>query len=197
MAEVLVNQGRLEEATPLLEDAHRVFLASDWIDGASFVEVQLARILAADEDLSGALQLFERARLQYLELGETRSIAELVVYLAESYLEAGQPDNAIAALDEVATALGDESVVHSAGILRVRGTALADLGDITGAAEAINEGLEAAEQQGLPYEIALLLLAKARLETTTADEAEDMSRRGHEMLNKLGVRLHPELVSSA
>jgi len=196
MGEVLVNQGRIEEAKPLLLDAHRVFLASDWVDGASFVEVQLARILAADGHLEEAVDLYEKARRQFLELGETGSIAELVVYLATCHLDAGRAEEAIAALDEAETVVGKDSAVHSAGILRVRGLALAELGQLDEAGAAIKDGLEVAEEQGLPYEIALLLLARDRLERPAGDEPGTTSARGLQILVELGVEIHPELISN-
>jgi len=197
MAEVLVNQGRTEEAKPLLEDAHRVFLASEWLDGASFVEVQLARVLAGEGDIHGAIQLFEKARNQYLELGEIRSIAELVVYLAECYLDAGEAGDALRVLDQAEGVIGSEAAVHSAGILRVRGMALSDLGDPSGAAQAVEAGLVVAEEQGLTYDIALLLLIKARLDQPADEKADATLIRALQMLDELGVKTHPELIASS
>ena len=194
MGEVLVNQGRIEEAKPLLEDAHRVFLASDWVDGASFVEVQLARVLAAGGHLEEAVELYEKARRQFLELGETGSIAELVIYLATCHLDADKPEEAIAALDEAEAVVGKDSTVHSAGMFRVRGLALAKMGRLEEAKATIEKGLSLAEEQGLPYEVAQLLIARDRL--AYADEAgtgPDLDR-GLQILNELGVDIHPELV---
>ena len=57
--------------------------------------------------------------------------------------------------------------------------------------------LEVAEDQGLPYEIALLLLAKDRLEHGAIGEPGTPSVRGLKILDELGVQIHPELVSSA
>jgi tetratricopeptide (TPR) repeat protein len=196
MAEVLVNQGRIEEAKPLLEGAHRVLLATDFIDGASLAEVQLARILAAGGHIEEAVELYDKARRQYFELGETKSIAELVVYLAQSYLEAGRPQDAIAELDEAESVLGEDTAVYSAGILRVRGLALTELGHSEEARAAVASGLEIAEDQGLPYEMALLLLAKDRLEQGAFGEPGTPSARGLEILDELGVEVHPELGSS-
>jgi tetratricopeptide (TPR) repeat protein len=196
MAEVLVNQGRLEEARPLLEDAHRVMLASGMVDGASFVEVQLARILAAGGHFEDAVELYEKARRQLLELGETTYVADLVLYLATCYLEAGRPEEAIAAIDGAETVVGKDWAVHSAGMLRVRGVALAELGELEAASDAIAMGLEVAEQQGLPYETGLLLLAKDRLEHPRGAELGQSAARGLEILKELGVEIHPELVSS-
>jgi len=195
LAEVLVNQGRISEAKPLLDDALRVLVASNWLDGASFVEVQLARILAVQGDFDEALQLFAKARSQFLELGETRSIAELVVYMAECYLEAGRPEEALAAMADAERVIGKESAVHSAGMLRVRGLALLDSGDFAGARRTVEAGLEVAEGQGLAYEIALLLLANARLDEAEGGDASDIATMGRQMLDELGVEFHPELIT--
>jgi hypothetical protein len=86
--------------------------------------------------------------------------------------------------------------VHSAGMLRVRGVALAELGELEAASNAIAMGLEVAEQQGLLYETGLLLLAKARLEHPRGGELGQSAARGLEILRELGVEIHPELVSS-
>jgi tetratricopeptide (TPR) repeat protein len=122
MAEVLVNQGRIDEARPLLEEARRIFVASNWLDGASFVEVQLARVLASEGRTEEAVELFHKARKQFEDLGETASVAELVVYLATCYLDAGRPQDALAAVEEVETLTGE---VDNPGVMRVKGLALA------------------------------------------------------------------------
>ena len=45
VGEVLVCQHRLDEAEPVLRDAARVLRASHFVDGATFAEIQLARVL--------------------------------------------------------------------------------------------------------------------------------------------------------
>ena len=196
MGEVMVNQGRIQEAKPLLDNARRVSLASDWLDGASFVEMQLARILAAEGHDEEAVQLYEKARRQFMELGETTSIAELVVYLATCHLEAGRAEQAIAALDEAESVVGKDSAVHSAGIMRVRGLALAEVGRLEEGLAAIDAGLEVAEQQGIRYELGLLLMAKSRLARAAGEPSESLATRGLEILEELGVDHHPELLST-
>jgi class 3 adenylate cyclase/tetratricopeptide (TPR) repeat protein len=197
LAEILVNQGRTEEAKPMLEGALRVMLASDWLDGASFVQVQLARVMSKEGDLEAALGLFNKAQNQLLDLGETRSIAELVVYQAECLLDFGRPEEALAALNEAEAVVGEESAVHSAGMLRARGLALMELGDLIGARGAIESGLSVAESQGLAYEIALLLIAQARLVEAEGGAAGETLSKGLRMLDELGVITHPELADIA
>lgn len=196
MAEVLINQGRSAEARSLLEEALRVFLASGWVDGVSFVEVQLARVFAEEGAIDEALRLFRKAWDQFLELGETRSIAELVVYMAECYLGAGRAIEALGVLDEAEALVGKEAAVHSAGILRVRAEGLIDIEDMAGARRAAEAGLEVAEDQGLPYEISLLLLAMARIEAMSGGDGSAQAERARQMLDELGVKSHPELINS-
>ena len=65
------------------------------------------------------------------------------------------------------------------------------LGDIT-------TGIfQVAENQGLSYEIALLLLAKARVESTTGGDSNELTARASQMLEELGVKAHPELLAIA
>jgi len=195
MAEILVNQGRLGEAQPLLEDAHRVLVASNWMDGASFVEVQLARILALRGRIEEAVELFDKARRQYEELGETDSIAELVVYQAACYVGADLPREALAAL-EIADTLDGEAVVHGPGMLRVKALALAELGQMDDARVLISKGLAMAEDQGLPYEIALLLVAQDRLNNGVERQESPELVRAKEILDGLGVEVHPETIAT-
>jgi hypothetical protein len=93
--------------------------------------------------------------------------------------------------------VGEESAVHSAGMLRARSLALMELGDLIGAREAVESGLSVAELQGLAYEIALLLIAQARLIEAEGGGAGETLSRGLQMLDELGVQTHPELANIA
>lgn len=193
MGEIMVNQGRLDEAEPLLNDADRVLRASGFIDGASFAEVQLGRVYAERGDIDQACEILEQARQSFIELGETASAVDAAVHLADARLRAGNPKGALALIDESEEMAGGEAAVHSPSLLRIRADALKELGDLEEAESVVAGALDDAEDQGLPYEIALLLTTKnaiVDLRGLVPDEAD--RERAEGILSGLGVVENPE-----
>ena len=158
----------------------------------SFAEVQLGRVLMELGDLSAARQMLEKARRQFTELGEAGYVLDTAIQLASCALRDRDPTEALRVLDEAESIAGDETRVFAAPIARMRARALADLGLLDAAAEMALAGLEEAAAQGIPYEEAMLLLAKAEIEKRTGATPDDAEmRRAHEILSGLGVQTSP------
>lgn len=164
VGEVLVNQGRLDEAEPVLRDAARVLRAAGFPDGASFADMQLGRLLAARGETEAAEQMLEGARREFARLGIAGSALEAAVHLAETMTRRGDAAGALALLSSAVRAAGDDAAVLTAAVARVTGAALSALGRVAEADARVAEGLAAARHHNLPYEEALLLRAKVDID---------------------------------
>lgn len=164
IGELLVNQDRLDEAEPLLRDAVRVLRASEFPDGATFAEVQLARLLMARHgDLEEPVNLLTSARDELIALHQYGSALEAAVHLADCVNRAGEPAGALDLLDHATTLAAGEADVFAGPAARVRALALAQLGRHDEAMSELTAGLGIARQQGLAYELTQLDAVRADL----------------------------------
>jgi tetratricopeptide (TPR) repeat protein len=161
--ELLVSQGRLDEAEPILRSAARVLRASAFVDGATFAEQQLGRLLAKRGATGRAVALLGAVHAELAGLGQHTSALEAAVHLADGLVDGGEPARALELIDDAESQVSEESGWLAAPCAHVRGRALAALGDIDGAAAQIAVGIEHARSQELPYELALLLETSAEL----------------------------------
>jgi tetratricopeptide (TPR) repeat protein len=185
IGEVLVNQGRLEEAEPILRGSIRVLRASGFPDGAAFGETQLGRTLTGLGRFDEAEDVLRDAWEEAKQLGIPSMSADAAVYLAESQLRSKRPDLAMRTLDVVAEGAGGDFIWQSATLARVRAEVLADLGRVPEAIEELDLGLVAARDHGLAYEEALLMLL---LDELTDDPDPENRARATALLDGLGVR---------
>jgi class 3 adenylate cyclase/tetratricopeptide (TPR) repeat protein len=182
IGEVLVNQGRLEEATNRLRDAARVLRASGFVDGATFAEVHLGRARSGLGDYVTADTLLTRARDDLIALGQLSSALEASIHLADCLIARGAAGDALTSIDEAARLGLSGAPVYGPPTDRVRAMALAALGRHQEALDIARRGLDAARRQRLNFDVAQLLLVIADLagEQDALDEAD-------RMLDALGV----------
>lgn len=178
IGELLVNQGRCDEAEAVLAEAGRVLRASGFVDGAAVADIHLARALTHRGALDDAERLLEGAHRELAALGKGPSALEAAVHLSSVLVRTGRPDEALRLLQEAEEQAGDGAGVLAASLARARGEALAALGRTKDARSTFEAGVAVAEEQGLPYERALLLLAATALpgRSAGAEEAESVLR---------------------
>jgi tetratricopeptide (TPR) repeat protein len=189
LGEVLVNQGRLDEAESVLRGALRVMLASGF-DMVNFARMQLGRLLMARGEFAEAE---EQLRAGFDQWSAARSTVwqanEVSIYLADCLVRSGRPLQGLEALERLSGADQDEVEIFGAAIAAVAARALIDLGRLDEARATISRGVGAARIHGLDFDLSRLLLLADRvgppfdpgLETTEpAEEA-------HHLLHRLGV----------
>jgi tetratricopeptide (TPR) repeat protein len=103
-AEVLSDQGRLDEARPLFDDALRAFRASKWRFGVPLVNANLGRLAARAGQVDQALVLLDDAIAECRELGS--ETAETRGRLAERHVFAGDYREAQAVTAELVESAG-------------------------------------------------------------------------------------------
>lgn len=188
LGELLVSQGKLTEAEPILADAVRTLRAAGDRDNAVNGELQRARLLAAGGDREAARDLFGQVVDEALELGQIQFAYEATIYLAELKVAAGESEEALADLVRATARVGEEAEFYEPKRARVAALAHVELGSPDDAWAELANGLQAAEAMGLLYDEALIrstrleLMERWGLATDPAD-GEAASR----LLARLGV----------
>jgi len=185
IGEVLVSQGKFNEAEQLLTEAERVLRAHKLLDQALFAEIQLARLHLLRDDKE-AMKELARIRTEAAKVGHTHWMVETAIYLGLGLVRQGDPGAALELLTEAQRSSGGEAQVYACSLARVRALALAGLGRTEEAAEAVRAGLSQARAEGLVYEEALLLRTKAELAKET-ENGDNLLEEAERLLQQLGV----------
>jgi class 3 adenylate cyclase/tetratricopeptide (TPR) repeat protein len=188
IAEILSDQGHLEEAETLFRDALRVFRASGSVMTGLALS-NLGRVAARSGRFDEALELYERAEAQLTEIGDLGFLLENGARVAELHLFAGRFDRAIASARDVLSRL--ESVGGTPPqvplVRRVLGYAFAAQGRIDEARAELSASVEAARETDASFELALTLRAMAEIldedDLLSPGDSEDADR----LLRSLGV----------
>ena len=195
MAEVLLSQRRFSEAAPLLDEAERTARASaaSWI--VPFVRLQQGRAAIGFGQHDRAVDELQSLYEEQIAAGDSMDRPETAVYLGEALLGAGRPHEALDRLTALAEKAPSAAERIRAGAARVRGRALADLGDHDGSAAAFGAGIQFARESGDQYEEALLLeaLSQSKRRAGMAPDPADEERQST-LLEMLGVS-SPAVVS--
>jgi class 3 adenylate cyclase/tetratricopeptide (TPR) repeat protein len=186
-AEILSDQGHLDEARPQFEDALREFRASKWMLGVPVVTSNLGRLAARVGRLDEAQELLREAIAVCRSLGADTWAAEAQGRLAERHVLAGEYGEAQRLAAEVAEAAGATPLGALAE--RCLGYAHLQARDPAAALEHLTRSLEIAEAIGGSYEVALTLKALA---DAGAPDAASLRSRSETIFADLGIVAVPE-----
>jgi class 3 adenylate cyclase/tetratricopeptide (TPR) repeat protein len=187
--EILSDQGRLDEAEPLLRKALRVWQAADDRASVAFAMSALGRLLCRRGCYDDALELLAESRVAAEAAGATADALDADVRRAECLLMAGEPERALEMLpgvSECSTTKIDAGQI-TASVQRIRGVALARLGDLPAAREALDESLALGLARNADYDVALTLRARAQVFAADGPAAEADENQSREILERLGV----------
>jgi class 3 adenylate cyclase/tetratricopeptide (TPR) repeat protein len=172
VGELLVNQDRPNEAEPMLRDAVRVLRASAFVDGATFAEVQLARLLIGRRQLDEAAEILEAALADLIAADLYGSALEAAIHLADCRRLEGDPAMALHLLAEAEAQAGEDAEWQVAQLARVRALAQLESGRGEDALATLATAVRSARAQGLESELPLLLTARAEVLRELGREVE-------------------------
>jgi ATP/maltotriose-dependent transcriptional regulator MalT len=166
--------------------------ASEFNDGAAYAEIQLARMLIERGKTGEADEMMERVAAEFTKIGQALSVLEAVLVQSLAKTSAGDAAAALELLDNAAGAVGEDARLFEPQIAEARARALAAVGRMKEAEQAIAGGIKAARYYGLPYEEGLLLQIRIDI-ARNADLAPDSNdiEAAEKILGGLGIDLTP------
>ena len=185
-AEILADQGRLEDARATIERAQHIYRGVGAASEVAFCEYQLGRIAARLGQPEEARRRLAHAREHFRASGEQTEVVVVDALSAEAALLEGDHTGALERANATlarARARGGLATVTPL-LQRVRAAALLALGDRDAAQVALAEALEAARSREADHEVVFTL--RAVLELDGRSQNADALR---EELERLTVRL--------
>ena len=190
LAELLINQGRADEAEGILVDAVRVLRASGAVSFLAQGEMQMARVHLIRDDLGEAERRAAGVVAELTALGQGTSALEASLVRAEAVIRQGRPADALELIDRAEHEARAEAAFSLPRTCLQRARALLALDRLDEAQEMVDAGLAASRAQDLPYEEALLSqvasgLDRRRVRSLEADRAW---QEADALLARLGAR---------
>jgi tetratricopeptide (TPR) repeat protein len=187
--DVLVRQGRSDEALPLLQNALRVARAVGDEDLAALVRKEMGRAQSRAGDVAGGLILLEEARTELTRLREPHEVVDADIASAEAHLLAGRPERALALIEG---AVAEAAYIHAASLLpsayRVQAAALLAKGEVVQASAALAKGLKQSSSPDVAHERGFLLAVAARIAVLRQEPgAAQLEQEARTALRSLGV----------
>lgn len=189
LAEILVEQGQLDEAEVLLSEVVQVWRASNDANVAFALKLRgLGRARVGDFEAASAY--LDEARTTFAAMGAMADVTETDVAIADRLVLDGRWTDAVALLDGVlSTDLAESGLDHLLPwIHRLLG--LARFGeDRDGAIDALRRSLSIARDRGADHDVALALQAAQVFETWGGEPIDPAERREYlDIIGRLGIR---------
>ena len=187
--EVLVNQGRLDEAEPQLRDAARVLRVSRHLWGATFAEMHLGRLLIARRAFDRAEQLLRACVNENARMGSTASAYEASLHLGQCLVAAGRPAEALEVVAAAAAKTTGDLSIFDAARAHVEASALREMERVQEARQRVVEGVAMARERNLEFDLARLLVVAAGIGAADAAPivGEDPLGEARQLFDRLGV----------
>jgi class 3 adenylate cyclase/tetratricopeptide (TPR) repeat protein len=189
IGEIKSDQGYLTTAGELFAEAREVFETSGHRLLATAALSNLGRGAAREGRIGDALELLGQALSTADEIHASGLVLEVKTRLAETALFAGDSEGALRRADETLSEIEQtgSGYLQHALVLRLRGYALLQRGDLDVAEEALRRSLDVARAEDETYELALTLDALARLAGRRGADGNAEAKEAKALLARLGV----------
>jgi tetratricopeptide (TPR) repeat protein len=187
-AEILSDQGRLEDAIVMYRHALRTCKSARYPSGAAVVTANIGQAEArAGRTVEGSAMIDEAVGL-LSKLGAAGYELEAAVKKTEALVLGGHFGEALEGSEQLLGRLvANEEDVLASMLQRQRALALAGVGRSDDAVPTLDDSIERALHAGADYELACSLVARAkRAQRDGASGAED-EERGRALFERLGV----------
>jgi tetratricopeptide (TPR) repeat protein len=188
VAEILSDRGQLAEAERMGREALRICRAAGFKHAIAYALNIIGRVASRSGRYKEALELLEQARELNHGIGDEPEELESDVRIAECLAMQGR---AAEALELAAEAVARSETLGGPAtpqLQRVRGCALAQLGRLAEAREALDESVAGARGREAEYEEALALQALARIGAIEgSSDAPELEARSRAIFERLGV----------
>jgi len=184
IGELLAERGSLEAAAKHFVRARRIWSASGERAAVAYADLQLGRTAGRDKKPELALELIGQAAGELRRLGETRSLEQVELILAEVEALGGDAARAVEMTGRLRGSSGE-----LAWLKRIRGIALVRLGRVEEALDELEASLSMARQSGALYDLAATLHVLHELDA----ESEQRAGERDSVLGWLGVERLPTL----
>jgi class 3 adenylate cyclase/tetratricopeptide (TPR) repeat protein len=188
VGDVLLRMGRLDEARVLFSELIPVLRSVGLEEYAATAGRALGTAMTLSGQPAEGTDLLRRARTRLVELGDPAEVLETDAALAWTALETGQAELAAALAGEATRRAESSEVVQLLPwLLRLRGAALADLGQSTAALETLQRarGLAGTHSR---VELGFILTELSRVyrRLGSAEQAAEYARLAETALDQLG-----------
>lgn len=188
--EILSDQGFLDQAQELFNEALSIWVPARFELGIAFAIGNIGRLLTragelriGSEKLKEAISRFERMRAQAFVPENKARLAENLT-LAKAFSEAGE---VIEELMPLSSQPGREAARLKAMILRLKSAGLASEGMIDEAHEALSNSISAAREWNIRFELAQSLKERGRLDRLRGMDPSSDEAEAARWFKKLGV----------
>ena len=173
--EVLVQQGRYDEAAPLSAGAVRTLVAANATSFLAFAVTLRGRVASASGDFAQAMDSFAEARMLCVDMGEIADSVAIETHSAECLVRAGQADEALAVIVDARERARRAGVLAALAphLHSVCGEALCALGRSVEGHEELRLALRAAREHDTKYEIEASL--RSLLDRQVAANADEQA----------------------
>lgn len=190
--EVWVNQGRIDDAVPVLRVAAQALRGSGKLDDAAFAEIQLARALCAQGSYAEAGELLDLAKQSAEEIGSPSIVLEAALLEADIGLWLDLPHSSLKIIADAEASAGEElAAFYRMNLARVRATALARTGQSAKARVVASAVLDGLGMDELDYDTALLMMTLAAIDGSDSETVGGDAAEAARFLERLGVKAAP------
>ncbi len=190
MAEILTDQGHLDEAREILMSAAEVFMAAGDRWGECFTERCLGIVASRAGRFHDAAALLESGRGGMLAIGANADVISADIAIADNLVLAGDGGEALLILGRVLRdgEPPDAPAHRLPEVHRLRGVAFLQTGEIDRGCRELDVSVSLARRQNASYQMALALEALERVAGNGSEEHQD---EYEDIFDQLGVVSHP------